>query len=303
MRRGIVGAVLVALVATACGAGSSAGPPRLVKDFAQAARDAGTLAMAGESRSTFSGVCGPEDDRSVELKGTFEGRLDIERLRGTFVMDFGDYRGFGSCEGNDPADDPGFPTRQEGVFFKDRAYIKIEEESREFYREQGVPDSAKWIRYRSDEAFSAEGFDLFSPFPDPGAYFDLLQKIARDIRVVGRERVRGVDTTKHEFDLDLRRAAKRAENKQHRRMYRGMAESIGNILTMEVWASDDSLVYRNRWEITSEGYSMSSSTEFFDYGEPVDVREPPEDEVHDQPRGGTSETFSCTGQSDGSTDC
>jgi len=291
-------AVALGLATVACSSGPTRAPS-LLADFAQAARDAGTVAFEMTSTQTWDDGAGAR-----EFTTSAEGRFDINTLHGEFTMDVGDI--YERTEADWPGDRPSFPSVQHVLLFGDRWYLEISDEHREWYQE--APPEARWMRARSEEAAITGSFDLFSPLPDPGSYFATLQEIAVTVEPKDAESIRGVATTRYRVVVDMKAAEERVPEQQ-REWFRQFRKEVGNRLPMSVWiGDDDALLYRQRVPMSFGGAEIVTTTDFFDYGRPVEIQEPSEDEVWEPDEQGGTETrrtFSCTGSSvdEGSQDC
>lgn len=295
--------LVAAVILAGCGRTAGKPTPSLVADFADAAANAGTFAFESVTTSTVPSFDGGEDEEvSMRMSGSF----DLEREAGTFLFDNSEvYERFrDQVEASGSSNDFEPPPTIEGVFFDNTAYMRIDEQQRDRYREEGVPDSAKWLKMTGPrEAFQSGGFDIFSPVGDPARFFELLQEVSRDVTEKGTADVRGVATTEYEVVVDVEKAAERVEGKKRREMYEELAATFPT-LPMRIWiGQEDGLLYRHSFTLEVEGSRTSSTSDFFDYGKPIDVERPAEDEVYEYEPQTRSTTFTCTGDSSGGSTC
>lgn len=149
--------------------------------------------------------------------------------------------------------------------------------------EMRTVDGTLFMRLPSDDGVERW---LASPVPeggtgsgmlqtDPTTYLDLLEAVASEIDEVGRERVRGVSTTHYRFEVDP------AKLETPSPQFGGDALSSAGIetLPLDVWVDENDLPRRIRVALGASGSDIRVDIEMFDYGEPVDVEEPPENLV------------------------
>ncbi len=147
----------------------------------------------------------------------------------------------------------------------------------------------EWVSAPSDEAASATG-DFASATPsNPSDFLREFEKADGTVEEIGRETVRGVETTRYRVVFDMETLLEQATPEQ-----RAEIEAQGPLpldeLPMDIWTSDDGLVYRYQIDIDGsavetapgEGFeSMVMTFEMYDYGEPIVIEAPPADEVTD----------------------
>lgn len=126
---------------------------------------------------------------------------------------------------------------------------------------------------------------------DPRQMLAQMKNTAGKIEKLGTEEVRGVETTHYKGDIDLRKsvervpAAKRDEAKRSIEKVIEMSGSDG--FPMEVWIDEKDLVRRMRMKMSINNpalggkMDMDITMEMFDYGTPVSIETPDEDEVED----------------------
>ena len=126
---------------------------------------------------------------------------------------------------------------------------------------------------------------------DPRQMLDQLQGIAGEVEKIGEEKVRGVDTTHYEASVDLHKYPDRLPPEQREAARQSVERLIDltgrSSYPIEVWIDDDKLLRRMKLGYSikipgqAEEASFSMRMEFFDFGTPVSVEPPPEDEVTD----------------------
>jgi hypothetical protein len=147
-----------------------------------------------------------------------------------------------------------------------------------------LPDGAKWMKLDLEFAQGPE-----SPVPanpDAMEQLELLEVVSDDIEKLGREKIRGVETTHYSGTIAVATQADRlrelgAEELAHR------SEMEGSPTAVEAWVDDKGLMRRMRIVQTApqvegdETTTMDMRMDFFDFGiEPV-IEVPDDDEVFD----------------------
>jgi hypothetical protein len=154
---------------------------------------------------------------------------------------------------------------------------------------------AEWAKVDLREAYRRIGVDIELFLPpggnDPKQWLEQMRKTSDEVEKLGTEKVRGVETTHYKADLEMRKAvdhvpaARRAEAE---RAVDKIVEISGTEgFPMEVWIDDDKLIRRMRmdFEMNNPAFGgeldMDMTMELFDYGAPVSIEAPDDDEVRD----------------------
>ena len=157
-----------------------------------------------------------------------------------------------------------------------------------------------WIRFDPATIPPGAGVDfdaLLAQFrsSDPLANMSLLAGAGEDVSEVGEEIVRGVDTRHFKLTVDVRKSVAQAPEQVKASMSK-LAEGLGTeTLPVDVWIGDDGLPRRLAYEVdvakiapeTTAGTGaapqgrLRTVMELFNYGEPVKVTTPPEDDTVD----------------------
>ncbi|OFW72629.1 MAG: hypothetical protein A2Y55_11005 [Actinobacteria bacterium RBG_16_68_12] len=158
-----------------------------------------------------------------------------------------------------------------------------------------LEDEKPWLKFDLRSAGRDLGIDLESLLElgrqnDPLQTLDYL-RAAGSVEELGREKVRGVDTTHYRSEIDYARYADLVEheNPEAARAIRALLEQTGGALVvpMEIWIDEEGLVRRQALELElaipsgagSAPTRMTQTMEFYDFDAPVDIRVPPPDEV------------------------
>jgi hypothetical protein len=153
-----------------------------------------------------------------------------------------------------------------------------------------VVDGTVWTNSGSGWTTSSAGSaDLTGGLTtDPTSFLAYLRGVANDVREVGHDTVRGVDTTEYAATIDLRRAIEHADASGATRAQVQFALSLlGNVdMPVNVWIDAQDRVRKFELEMDMSGAlkhlgapsdlhpRMSIIVEFHDFGLPVHVESP-----------------------------
>jgi hypothetical protein len=156
-----------------------------------------------------------------------------------------------------------------------------------FFQFLGV--QTPWISTPTDESDSATaGFAAATP-GNPADFLSSFENTNATIEELGRETVRGVETTHFLATFDTEALLAEATPEEIAEM-----QAQGPIpfeeLPMEIWIGDDGLVYRYSIDVSAEDIEASEGQgfermlmifEMFDWGEEINIEAPPADQVTD----------------------
>jgi len=307
-----VSAAVAGLVLAGCGGGAEqaveGGGDVVLEEqarlFEVAARtlDAGSARIAMEMR-----IAGGEDTELAELSSVpfvrAEGVQDFDTGDGTVTLDM---RAFATLAGGAPDVDPSdltFEVRTvDGVLYL-RAGALL-----------GPLAPTEWLAMDLDAAVRDLGLGEASiarlrQQSDPSGYVEMLAAVADDVRRVGEEEVRGVQTTHYRATVDLARLLEHGlrqlppELREHlagdgsvEGLFGAFGETFGEVaFPIDAWVDGDDLLRKMAVEVDLSalagglvpgdelppGLSFAMTMEYFDYGVPVDVRPPPANDVTD----------------------
>lgn len=136
-----------------------------------------------------------------------------------------------------------------------------------------VPSEAGADRWMASPVPTEAGAGMLQA--DPTSYLELLTAVSSDIDEVGRERVRGVMTTHYRFEVD----PEKLEGSAPQFSAGDLSEAGIETLPLDVWVGPDDLPRRIRMALGAAGSDIEVDMEMYDYGEPVKIEAPPEDQV------------------------
>ncbi len=159
-----------------------------------------------------------------------------------------------------------------------------------------------WVKIDLNQLGQGAGIDFDSisqaSSGDPTQALQFLRGSGADMVEVGKEQVRGEPVTHYRGTIDLNKAAAAAPPEQQP-TYQKLAQLYGQPLPVEVWIDGDSRVRKvttavdlAKLSLPSEATAgapaevkptgtLTSTTELFDFGTPVNVTVPPADQVTD----------------------
>ncbi len=131
---------------------------------------------------------------------------------------------------------------------------------------------------------------------DPTGQLEYLRGVSESVEKVGKEQVRGTQTTRYRATIDLKKAAAQ-EGPEAREAYDETIEMLGaSKLPVGVWLDDQNRIRRFAMNLTvpmpenaaspnapREDATMRTQTvvEYYDFGVPVDVQAPPPEQTMD----------------------
>ena len=264
-------AVITALGASACGESAPATPQAAVVQAAD------NTTEAGSSRAFFELTMTGLAPEPLTMSG--EGIFDSSERKGRMTMDLSQLaEGTGQELGEVEMITDGFVV-----------YMRFP------FLQALQPDLKPWVKFDIRELGKEQGFDLGQLSQlnqnDPSQALQYLRAASEDVEEVGKEEVRGVETTHYRMAIDLRKVVERAPEEQRdqlRATIEQLIEASGiETLPTEVWIDDDGLARRVRFAYEGMHFApgqtgaMTMTMELFDFGVEVDVQPPPPEDVAD----------------------
>lgn len=238
---------------------------------------ANKTSAAGSSRASFEMTMRGIAPELLTMSG--EGVFDSDERKGQMTMDLS---GFAVGSGPDLG-------KAEMIFDEFVVYMKFQALT------QLQPNLKPWLKLDTRELGRKAGLDLGQLSQlnqnDPSQALQYLRAASGDVEEIGREEVRGVETTHYGMTIDLRKVIELAMTEEQEPLRAAIDQLIEEsgleTVPTEVWIDDDGLARRMR--LTYSGMQvapgqqadMTMTMDLYDFGVEVDVEPPPEDEVTD----------------------
>jgi hypothetical protein len=155
---------------------------------------------------------------------------------------------------------------------------------------QQLPGAKEWLKLDVAELARSHNVDLgqFRQLTqnDPTQMLAYLRATSGKIDEIGKEDVRGVETTHYRAKVDLDKVAEQAPPNL-RRTFRASIQSLkrglgSDQIPVDVWIDEDNLVRRLQEHLpVAGGGKIDFSVDFYDFGTPVDISAPPASETLD----------------------
>jgi hypothetical protein len=262
LRRGALALVVTTILAAlgnGCGA-DDISPEAALAEAATKTTDAGT------SRVSFSGSLKFPEIDPVGFSG--DGVFVYDDLTGRFTYDLSEF-----------PEAAGLPKTDgwvgEVVMGEDRFYLRLP------VLTQDLPEAKPWIEIELETVSGLTPNELagIGGASDPAQLLQFLRGASGEVETVGREPVRGVDTTHYRATVDLARVIEKAPETARAtlrdQLRRRDEAGLGTTFDMEVWIDGEGLARRIR-QTDAEG---DITMDLYDFGLQVDVQLPPSDQV------------------------
>lgn len=169
----------------------------------------------------------------------------------------------------------------EGVGSEGRVYFR----SKAFHR---LPSGDEWVGL--DMTLGAAGEAPIPAGAGPGAELAQLRSVSDSFETLGKERIRGVETTAYRSTVDLDRLAAHLRSVGAPRAaakYERLAETVPTTTEVETWIDGNDLI--RRMKITAHSHDTRSgvrtvtamTTDLFDFGISPEIQLPDADTVYD----------------------
>lgn len=259
--------VVPALLASACAQAADDGAVQVIAatpiEALRAAPQRAQAAGTAHFEMTF-GV-GPDAEAAMVASGA----IDYDTGRGSVAMEMGGL--LGALPAGDRTIDL---LHADGVVYLRVPYLSA------------LTGTDGWLSARPEDLGQDAGSLGFgSGTTDPSQLLETLRGVTDDVTEDGREAVRGVETTRYVATVDLDRALAEAPADERERLAALVDELATDLpaVPITVWIDDDGLPRRLTMSLAfgsaDDTPTATVSIELFDYGEPVDILIPSEDEV------------------------
>ena len=151
-----------------------------------------------------------------------------------------------------------------------------------------ILETKPWLQVELNEMAAAQGVEWEGiEGLHPTAQLEVLRRVADDVEELGRESVRGVETTHYVATTEFAALVGTALGDESAE-FEATAEAAGldiDEVMIDLWIDDEGLLRRMRSTMegaTDEGaFAFSMDAEFFDYGATIEIALPDPDEVDD----------------------
>jgi hypothetical protein len=152
------------------------------------------------------------------------------------------------------------------------------------FAQAGFAGRQEWVKLDLAKLARQRGIGLSSlvnASPTPNSVLAYLRGAGK-VENRGSETVRGVKTTHYHVNVDLERAAARADAATAESIRRVIRLSGLKKLPVDAWVDDHGYLRKVKWaEHTSPQQSAQVTMELYDFGPPVEIKPPPPDKVVD----------------------
>jgi hypothetical protein len=292
--RALVALTALALLVAGCGGSSASAPAPVLTELTSVA-SASAQTESASFELTLASSFG-EQDLTIGASGAFDSASDRARLNFDMSALAELLGGFGAAFGAKPGDLEGFddPEKWQLEALQDGriVYLRFPLIASE------LPEGKEWIKVDVDALAQMKGVELdleqLGSFgaTDPLSILEALEAVSGPLETVGREEIRGTDTTHYRTTLDPAKLAAQAEAAGATEDVLGsfkdaLAQADLASVPLDVWVDDAGLLRRMEIDVAMTqgglggGTSMRLTFDLFDYGAEVDVEPPPADLVVD----------------------
>ncbi len=143
---------------------------------------------------------------------------------------------------------------------------------------QALPPGKEWVRLDLASLAKQQGVNLGSLVdsnPTPNGALAYLRGSTGEVQDLGKEKVRGTETTHYRATIDLQQSARRAKGSTRASIRRVIDVAGVKKLPVDVWVGDDGyvrkVVYRQH---AGKNQSAKITMELYDFGSPVTITPP-----------------------------
>ncbi|MDX6491107.1 MAG: hypothetical protein QOD43_1352 [Gaiellaceae bacterium] len=144
---------------------------------------------------------------------------------------------------------------------------------------QAIPAGKSWVRVDLATLAKQNGVDLGSLVdsnPTPNGALAYLRGSTGKVQELGKEKVKGEDTTHYRATIDLEQAAKRAKGSTKQSIRRVIDVAGVTKLPVDVWVGADGYVRKVTYaQHSGKSQSARITMEMYDFGSPVTITAPP----------------------------
>lgn len=151
-----------------------------------------------------------------------------------------------------------------------------------------LPDGDEWLGV--DASLGSASETAVGANSDPSAQLDLLRAVSDEFEVLGKKKIRGVETTGYRSTSNPGGYARYLRGKgstKAARQYELLAEKVPSTTEIEAWIDGEKLIRRMTLNVTvqdldsDETISTHTTVDFYDFGIFPEIDLPDPDTVHD----------------------
>jgi hypothetical protein len=264
--------VAIAAILVVIGVGGDSPPTEPSSTVAEAAAATGKL--RGFKIAIDGSVRVPQSDTEIPMKGS--GVIDTRGGTAQLTMTMSGLPNF-----------PGGKMKLDEVLSDYVMYVR----SAAF--EDKLPGGKQWLKVDLRKASQQFGVDPSQMTSDPTKALDQLRAVSGRVERLGREKVRGVQTTHYRAKVDLRRYPALVPADRREQVRKGMERLISMIgkseFPQEVWIDAQKHIRRFAMDFSFKVPTAPGSPEvetkivedLYDFGTPVHVTVPSDDDAYD----------------------
>jgi hypothetical protein len=282
----LVGAMLAAVAAGCGGTTSSSAPVRQLESLTGVAKQSAQIDTARFDLDVEMSFPGAPEPFSFGAEGAFDSALE----RSEMTIDLSSLISMIGALGGDAGAKLGSPSdwKIDVVLDGRVVYVKVPK-----FAAGQVPGGKPWIKGDLETLSAAGGgaVDLGSfGASDPKELLQVLESVTGGLETVGRESVRGVETTHYRATLDLKKVIESGAGAQATAALGDLDEMLRQTglgtIPLDVWVDDDELLRRMElaFSMSQPGQGEAEASiafELYDVGEPLFIDLPPAEDVAD----------------------
>lgn len=145
--------------------------------------------------------------------------------------------------------------------------------------QQALPAGKEWVRLDLTKFAKQHGLDLGSLVdsnPTPTGALAYLQGSTGKVEELGKEKVKGAETTHYHAVIDLEQSAKQAKGGTKQSLRRVIDVAGVKKLPVDAWVGQDGYVHKVVYrQYSGKNQSAKIAMELYDFGSPVTITAPP----------------------------
>ena len=156
-----------------------------------------------------------------------------------------------------------------------------------------MPGGKPWLKMNVEEAYGGSGQMQGGAVSDPTRQLEYLRGVSDSVEKIGNQKVRGVQTARYEATIDMKKLVEEQGGEAGEKYEDAIRRTGMEKLPVEIWIDDQNRVRRYVMDMSmsaaqdASGASRSGemrmriAAEYYDFGTPVNVQAPPQDQTMD----------------------